>query len=292
VPLRLLCVVQSPRLESACFESECGSPHCTLAQIYWSLREATQASSKKLSGGTGAAFGAEVALNTDAKGQMRECQEGGQRVLLRVFKQQDVDENPSTLAQLEFWQRFQDLCNSQENAFYDAFAQVVDDNGADAGRTNNPAKQAVFAAFLKLVRRSPFQSLIRNARISDFHKGGANCRVFIEPGHAARHEIEHLPETIPVHFLFNNQGPHNHSGNCGQATTSLPSMAACIRFKLIYVPVPSDNKTLRRAMASKDSSDHTPAAKRQKKQDTGKKCDDKPLKDGVIDLTHDIIDLT
>ena len=66
-------------------------------------------------------------------------------------------------------------------------------------------------------------------------------------------------------------------------------MAACIRFKLIYVPVPSDNKTLRRAMASKDSSDHTPAAKRQKKQDTGKKRDDK---DDIIDLTHDIIDLT
>ena len=129
---------------------------------------------------------------------------------------------------------------------------------------------------------------------------------------ADQHGIEDLPESIPFHLVFNNEGPHNHPGNCMQAVTTFPSMGPCIRFKMIFVPVTSDNKTLGgRAMASKDSLDDPPPAKRHKKDDKKRKsgfgevdcidlCDaadqvssSKDHKKVIIDLTQDeIIDLT
>ena len=135
-----------------------------LAQIHYSLVDAVRAGSAKLSNGKGGAYGAEVFLKCDDSCQMRACQASGERVHLRVVQQKGLFENQNTLSLLKFWERFQDLCNSQGDVFWDDFARVVDDKGADAGRANRTAKHDVYAVFLKLMRCPPFNNLIQHAR--------------------------------------------------------------------------------------------------------------------------------
>jgi hypothetical protein len=161
-----------------------------------------------------------------------------------MIKEADFDESTSSLASLKLFRELCDLLNAQPVNFWDPFIEVSDDWAASAWSTDIRAKNRIYAAFLKLLRKLQDklqdQKLINEVRFADSNKGGACAGIVITPSAVFRSRTEHLADSLSCVMLYNNLKPRNDGENCNKAQTAMIFLGAVFRFKAVYIPDSSD----------------------------------------------------
>ena len=131
------------------------------------------------------------------------------------------------------------------------------------------AKNAIFAAFMRLLRLAPCDALVREVRVADRSTGGGCCSAEFTPSDAALQDIDGLPRRFACVFLFDNAKPTNDPERiCVHGQTSMQTMGLVVRFRAVFVPTQSDLENMGAAATAKDPSDEDESElphKRQKK---------------------------
>jgi len=213
-------------------------------------------------------------------------------VYVAMIKEADFDESTSSLASLKLFRELCDLLNAQPVNFWDPFIEVSDDCAAAAWSTDIRAKNRIYAAFLKLLRKLQDklqdQKLINEVRFADSNKGGACAGIVITPSADFSSRTEHLADSLSCVMLYNNLKPRNDGGNCNQAQTAMIFLGAVIRFKAVYIPDSSDQgcENMGAAKTQSKRQKRVGAATTQSKSQPSKRVRDEGGQDNFVDLRH------
>lgn len=243
-----------------------------MSRVFTSLDAIAAACADVHNSNKGMAYGLQIVYNVDEDSKTKPCAfSQDRRVKVVAFQQTDTVDNGPTRAAMQLCGRLQELLDAQAVEFWEDFEKVLDRSTASACMANKAAKNAIFAAFMRLLRLAPCDGLVREARVADRSTGGGCCSAEFTPSDAALQDINELPCRLPLVFLFDNAKPSNDPDRiCMHGRTSMPMMNLLVlRFRAVYVPTQSDLKNMGAAATAKDPSEGDESElphKRQKKQ--------------------------